>query len=377
MSTEKLNIQDLISGIVDKTGETKKDTDLFLRELIATIQDSLLQHKTVKAKGLGNFKLQWNDSRKSVNVQTGEEIEIAGHYKVSFTPETELRDAVNEPFAHLETIFLDEDEQKEELPNPLAGLSIQAQEIASMIAEIKSMPKETENQPTEINSFTNNIINVSTMEQVIPPQTSQEQQPVSALSIEIPVQEEITYRQEVKEDVETEEVTEENPPKKKRRVWLWILLVLLVLLIAGAAACYFTPDCKCYVFQYIDNEQKPAGASWADSIKALEQETQDEEPYYEADVVTSPYPFDIADYPTTDVTVGNGSRLAQISRQHYGDYIFWGYIYLANRDKLSSPDEVETGMQLRVPKLPKTLTDTNNHYAMEQARYINSHLDEY
>jgi len=400
MNTEKLNSQHLISGITEKTGETKKDADLFLREFVTLVQNTLFQDKIVKVKGLGVFKLQWNESRKSINVQTGEEIEIAGHYKISFSPETELKNAINEPFAHLETIFLDEDEQTEELPNPLAGLSIQAQEIASMIAEIKSMPvenqpeeetKPVENQPEEeTNSFTDNIITEVIMEQVIPPQPSQEQyNPVLPIEITTPVQEEIIYQQEEIEKADTENVTEENPPKKKRRIWLWILLILLALLIAGAVVCYFTPDCKCYVSQYIGNEQKPSGTIWADSITALEQEIADkakaknedkdeEQAYYETETVSAqPYPFDISDYQTKDITVGNGGRLAQISRVHYGNYIFWGYIYLANRDKLSSPNDIEPGMTLRIPKLPKTLTDTNNHYAMEQAQYINSHLDEY
>jgi len=383
MSNEKLNSQHLIGGIANKTGETKKDTELFLREFVAVIQDALLQDKVVKVKDLGTFKMQWNDSRKSVNVQTGEEIEIAGHYKISFTPETELKDAVNEPFSHLETIFLDEEKQTEELPNPLAGLSTQAQEIASMIAEIKSMPKETEeNQPEEeTNSVTNNIID-ETMEQTITPQSSQEQ-PAPALPIEITVQQEIVYQQEEKENVETEKVTEENPPKKKRRGCLWILLILLLLLIAGAIICYFTPKCQCHVFQYINCNQKPVGgAVWADSIEALEQgmPAYEEQPYNETETnpaAASPYPFNISDYPSKDITVKQGSRLAQISRDHFGHYIFWGYIYLANRDKLSSPDVVKPGMTLRIPQLPKHLIDTNNHYAMEQARHINAHLDEY
>ncbi|MDR0873541.1 MAG: HU family DNA-binding protein, partial [Prevotellaceae bacterium] len=229
MNNEKLNMQDLIAGIADKTGETKKDADLFLREFVSLIQEALLQDKTLKITGLGTFKLQWNESRKSVNVQTGEEIEIAGHHKIVFSPETELKDAVNEPFAHLETIIIgDSEESKEELPNPLTGLSVQAQEIASMIAEIKAMPTEVEPEKTEEHTNSNHI-----MEQIIPTQQPQETSTAVFPEVSKPIEEETAFDTSQVDTPETEEITEENPPKKKKkRVWLWILLVLLVLLIA-------------------------------------------------------------------------------------------------------------------------------------------------
>ena len=69
---------------------------------------SLENEKTVKIKGLGTFKLVDVDSRESVNVNTGERFQIKGHTKVSFTPDTNLRDTINKPFAHFETVVLNE-----------------------------------------------------------------------------------------------------------------------------------------------------------------------------------------------------------------------------------------------------------------------------
>lgn len=80
------------------------------------IEQALENEKNVKIKGLGTFKLVDVDSRESVNVNTGERFQIKGHTKVSFTPDTNLRDTINKPFAHFETVVLNEGTVLEDTP---------------------------------------------------------------------------------------------------------------------------------------------------------------------------------------------------------------------------------------------------------------------
>lgn len=105
---ERINIQNLIDLLAAKKGLSKKDAETFLKEMFAVIEQALQTDKYVKIKGLGTFKLIEVDSRESVNVNTGARIEIQGHTKVSFTPETGIRDLINKPFAHFETVILNE-----------------------------------------------------------------------------------------------------------------------------------------------------------------------------------------------------------------------------------------------------------------------------
>ena len=65
---------------------------------------------------MGTFKLIDVDSRESVNVNTGERFQIKGHTKVSFSPDTNLRDTINKPFAHFETVVLNENTILEDTP---------------------------------------------------------------------------------------------------------------------------------------------------------------------------------------------------------------------------------------------------------------------
>ena len=50
-----------------------------------------------------------------------------------------------------------------------------------------------------------------------------------------------------------------------------------------------------------------------------------------------------------------GSRLMQISRRWYNEPAFWVYIYEANMDKLSSPQQLPEGTTLQIPDLRATV----------------------
>lgn len=81
----------------------------------------MASEKYVKVKGLGTFKLTEVESRESVNVNTGERFQIQGHNKISFTPDTTMKDLINKPFAHFETVILNENTQLEDTKIEMEG----------------------------------------------------------------------------------------------------------------------------------------------------------------------------------------------------------------------------------------------------------------
>ena len=105
----KITNSNILSVFRKQIGISKADEIAFAEAFQSIFEEALLQDKILKISGLGTFKLIPVESRKSVNVNTGEEIEIAGHYKLTFAPDASLKDKVNEPLAHLETVELDED----------------------------------------------------------------------------------------------------------------------------------------------------------------------------------------------------------------------------------------------------------------------------
>lgn len=113
---EKLNIQDLIEMLAEKHGMNRKDAENFVKEFFQLVEESLEKDKYVKIRGLGTFKLIDVESRESVNVNTGERFEIQGHTKVSFTPEPSLKDIINKPFSHFETVVLNDNTVLDDTP---------------------------------------------------------------------------------------------------------------------------------------------------------------------------------------------------------------------------------------------------------------------
>lgn len=102
----KILIQELSEGLAGRKDMPLKDAELFVRSVFEIVEEYLQTDKLVKIKGFGTFKLVRVDSRESVDVNTGERIVINGYTKVSFTPDTTLRDEINKPFAQFETVIL-------------------------------------------------------------------------------------------------------------------------------------------------------------------------------------------------------------------------------------------------------------------------------
>ena len=152
--SEKLTIQDLARGAAEKLNMTKGNAEEFVREFFQLIADALHQDKYVKVKGLGTFKLIEVDSRASVNIKTGERFEIQSHTKVSFTPDAGLRDVINRPFAHFESVPLQNEELlltttvEEEASQQEDFAPVEEQSIAEETPVVEETP-ETEETPVE------------------------------------------------------------------------------------------------------------------------------------------------------------------------------------------------------------------------------------
>uniref|UniRef100_UPI0025D67395 HU family DNA-binding protein n=1 Tax=uncultured Bacteroides sp. TaxID=162156 RepID=UPI0025D67395 len=145
---ERLTIQDLTDLLAAKHSMAKKDAEAFVKEFFLLIEQALESENTVKIKGLGTFKLVDVDSRESVHVNTGERFQIKGHTKVSFSPDASLRDTINKPFAHFETVVLNENTVLEDTPleepdedesvdEPTIVETVFAEEISEQQAEVE------------------------------------------------------------------------------------------------------------------------------------------------------------------------------------------------------------------------------------------------
>ena len=112
--SEKITLPGIVARLSQRTGDTKRQSEDFIKELFQLIAAELERGESVRVRALGIFKTIEVEPRKSVNVNTGEETVISGHRKVIFVPAKEIAALVNEPFAMFQTVELPDDVTFEE-----------------------------------------------------------------------------------------------------------------------------------------------------------------------------------------------------------------------------------------------------------------------
>ena len=216
----KISIQDLSSVLVEKRGLSKKEASNFISEMFDIVQQELEKDKLVKIKGLGTFKIIDVDDRESVNVNTGERVLIEGHGKITFTPDSLMKELVNKPFSQFETVVLNDgvefEEPKEEVaesqdtdadPSSMALVDFG---LGNVKADLSSFPVIEDNIKKGDESAEKPAVEEPVAEQLVAKQPAAEE-----TVAEKPVVEEKVEKQPVVEEPAAEEPAKEEPVVKE------------------------------------------------------------------------------------------------------------------------------------------------------------------
>ena len=202
---ERLTIQDLIDLLAAKQGISKKDAEVFVKEFFLLIEQALEKDKNVKIKGLGTFKLIDVDSRESVNINTGERFQIKGHTKVSFSPDTSLRDTINKPFAHFETVVLNAGTVLEDTPVEMEG-----EEEDAVLDDVAAEDMATEEVATEDVAADNPAVDIAVAEHIASADITTADVTTETVATETVSTEDITTECSVNENVISQDATVET-----------------------------------------------------------------------------------------------------------------------------------------------------------------------
>ena len=288
----KISLSNIAEELAVKGALTREAADGFVRAFVETIERGLQKEGIVKVKGLGTFKLQEVNDRDSVDVNTGERITIKGYRKVTFTPDSAMKELVNRPFAHFEPTELNEgfptDEEPVESDNVVdEGTEIEAaEEVVEVVAEEPTIEEPVAEEQVDAEPVADEPV---TDEPVAEEPVAEE----PATVVEEPVAEEPITEETVSEESAPEEampeavvadapVAEEVPvapiqkcKKRRRGGCLWGLLLLLVAALALVYG-YFTLGETAYNEPVEDsnaitiksNLEEELGAEWGDEPKA-------------------------------------------------------------------------------------------------------------
>lgn len=367
MESKKVSLQELTDTIVAQSGATKRFTESFLRELVQVIQEYLEKDGVVKVKGLGTFKLIWNEPRKSVDVSSGNTIVLPGHYKVTFTPDNEVKDKINAPYAHLETV--------------MGGAEVisEVEDSGELIVE------KGEGIPLPVESSTDDVLLNRKIEE--PLTIKREPSDVDTDSPERSDVETDSPNHQITASPERSDLDTASPSKKK---WWVIVVVLMLLCLLGAAGYYWKDVLLPQRNTLVPSQTKApvvvvqidtiddvitdtiAADKWEQEKTTLE---KDSTPVIEVPVDTiveltlENYTYqDALNAPVRDtVTVIDGSRLTMVAYRAFGHKAFWVYVYDANRNVLTSPNAVEKGMKLVIPDLPLSIVNPKSKLCIDKA----------
>lgn len=246
-------ISDLATTLTNKYGLSTQDAEAFITAMFDVINDQLQNgDKSVKVKKLGTFKVTSVSSRESVNVNTGERILIEGRNKISFTPDTLLKDRVNKPFSQFETVALNDgvdfndienvlDEEKEGAP--VEEQSTKVEEQKSELVEEQSIQEEEQKKTNEI---TENLNTTEPMtqntEQQQPDVVPTEQRQAAEQHEEVPKEQHEEHREEHHHHHHHSEHhhhhSSDRKLVKKIRTRNVVIIILLILIAVMAAVGY-------------------------------------------------------------------------------------------------------------------------------------------
>lgn len=383
---EKVNIQNLIELLVEKHRITPKEAEEFVKTFFAVIEEGLEQDKYVKIKGLGTFKLIGVESRGSIDVNTGERIEIQGHTKVSFTPDSALKELINRPFGHFETVILNENTVLEDTPIEKAGedeledVSI-GQNVADELDTISEIPSEPASPLIE---------SVIATEKVATEEDADKQQEEEG---KISTTEETLKNSQQKEDTDEGVLQQTDIKENKDNGLKWFMIALACVLLACAGIVFYLyyPDLQEesipvsseeeYTYPTVtmgllqDSIQEDSLKRTEDTLRIPQPTTAEENPASRQQVEKKVVPeepqkvvkkttiksqpvnpdsvnYEIVGTETT-YTVKEGETLTRISLRFYGTKALWPYIVKHNADVLKNPNNVTSGTTLKIPKLIK------------------------
>ena len=377
---EKISFPDLVGLLSSKMNITKKEAETFLKEFFTVSTEVITSGEELRINGLGLFKPIWVEARGSINVQTGEPVEIPGHYKLSFIPDKVLREAVNAPFSSFSVEVLNDHVPIEDMTAVPSQDIDENNDICNTenveLQDSKAIrEKEEEDEPIE-----------PAHEYIQEDKSADEESSESTVSsqeIEKFQEEIIQPESETKVEEKEEDCYEDYLRKSASRKSFWwgVLSAFGIIIICLAGGIFFMGNDSPYVVkigeytlslgkQSIDSRpmnNNPESVVLPENKDTLSEMEKDS---VLKDSVISVSPLAAPEVKPVIETIRSGVFLTTLARKYFGHKAFWVYIYEENKDVIKNPNQVPIGTRLTIPSASKYDIDANNRTSVENAKAL-------
>lgn len=377
---EKISFPDLVGLLSSKMNITKKEAETFLKEFFTVSTEVITSGEELRINGLGLFKPIWVEARGSINIQTGEPVEIPGHYKLSFIPDKVLREAVNAPFSSFSVEVLNDHVPIEDMTAVPSQDIDENNDICNTenveLQDSKEIrEKEEEDEPIE-----------PAHEYIQEDKSADEkssESTVSSQEIEKFQEEIIQPESETKVEEKEEDCYEDYLRKSASRKSFWwgVLSAFGIIIICLAGGIFFMGNDSPYVVkigeytlslgkQSIDSRpmnNNPESVVLPENKDTLSEMEKDS---VLKDSVISASPLAAPEVKPVIETIRSGVFLTTLARKYFGHKAFWVYIYEENKDVIKNPNQVPIGTRLTIPSASKYDIDANNRTSVEKAKAL-------
>ena len=364
---DKFTVQQLADILIRKNRLSENEAQAFVCAIFDVIKEGLEADRQVKIKGFGTFKIIDVDPRESVNVNTGERVLIGGHQKITFTPDSVMKEMVNRPFSQFETVILNDgvdfsDVEKEE-PAPEAE-NIQKTEKENTMSE-----KEVEPEPEEET--------ISEPEVIITPEPEESANPEQVKeATHEPEKEEIDQESEEEATPEPEdELSYEEEPEHHYTAHIIGAIACLILIAATAYGGYMFgveegrhQERLAQIAEqskYLDKQKEEITAYKAKAdTTAVTEKAKKDSTAKKAETVQNTETADFSTYAMRDprvrtgayvivgtdkvVTAREGQTISKIAQTHLGPGMS---CYVEVFNEMNGNDPLKEGTKVKIPKL--------------------------
>ncbi|WP_300789569.1 HU family DNA-binding protein [uncultured Bacteroides sp.] len=322
---DKLIIEELVSRLATRQHIEQADAQAFVCSFLTLIEEGLRKDKYVRVKGFGTFKLIDTDLNEG---------------RIVFVPEASVRDAVNKPFSHFESVELSDDVRFDDVVEEECVSA--ADEVVTVAGNSETHDEPVAEEQCEV-KFSDDIVENNTAEKP--------------------------------DVVEVSQSNGESYRRKGSMHWYLLAAILFVGIVIGCGIMWGVLSHKARSAKVVEtennvteiepvvgitdtiendsssviNEEEPDTASVTrktiDSIIKVTTENKNEIKYL-SDEVAYKISGTIEEY-----TISPGSTLSKVAYRYYKNRKLWPYIVMHNKDIIQDPNNVPIGTVLRIPVL--------------------------
>ena len=375
---DKITLHELVDLFARKSQLSQADATLFAKEFLSLIEEALARDKYVKVKGLGSFKLITVDATEETASNGPETTDGQSHTRVSFIPETGLKNLVNKPFAHFQPVLLKDEVHFTDLPE--GETEVESQETVTEVEKTGETDAVIESLTEPATEETDEVL----------PQTE-----AVSLIEEEPVQVPITEKV-ISEEEEVKEKQEDTLPEKEERIpaadltpsgkeanvpWCMIASILLAGIFIGGIVTWVLTSGRRYIPEQVveklmnETQKTPALVVVSDSLQLADTlvvktdsslvqkkdtlktvaKKEEKTPVASTSVPKRETLADTVEYQITgnqgSYTLKPGESLVRVALKFYGNKKLWPYLVKHNKAIIKNPDNVPVGTTIQIPQL--------------------------